>query len=338
MSIKIGDVVLKHGIMLAPMAGVTDRAFRKICRDCGAEFTVSEMLSAKALCYEQMSKKENFCSKTAPLAMLGADEYPSAVQIFGCEPSYMAQASAMLESLEYNGCTSQISPSAIDINMGCPVHKIISNGEGSAIMKNPTLAYDIVRAVKNALKRTPVTVKIRAGFSNDKLNAVEVAQAVEEAGASLVCVHARTREQMYTPGINPEIIAEVKNSLKIPVIGNGDVYTANDALKMMSDTGCDGVMIARGARGNPWIFSEILSALEGGEYKSPSLEEKKQTMLLQLSLMIEEKGERVAVAEAKKHIAWYIHGVRDATGMRNRVMGCVSAGELRQIISEIDEA
>ena len=321
--------------MLAPMAGVTDKAFRKICRECGAEFTVSEMLSAKALCYEQVSKKAGFESKTAPLAALDCDEHPSAVQIFGSEPSFMAEAAARLETLDYKGCTSQIRPAAIDINMGCPVHKIVSNGEGSALMKSPTLAADIVRAVKGALREIPVTVKIRAGFSNENKNAVEMAQAVAEAGASLICVHARTREQMYNPGIDLGIIASVKEAVNVPVVGNGDIYSAADALNMMKQTGCDGVMIARGARGNPWIFSEIAAALDGGEYIYPVFEDRMDTIIRQLHMMVDEKGERTAAAEAKKHVAWYIKGVRDAAGMRDRVMKSESTRELCDILLEI---
>lgn len=323
--------------MLAPMAGVTDKAFRKICRECGAELTVSEMLSAKALCYEQLSKKEGFESKTAPLAALDEDEYPAAVQIFGSEPSFMAEAAARLESMDYKGCASKIRPAAIDINMGCPVHKIVSNGEGSALMKSPKLAADIVRAVKGALREIPVTVKIRAGFSNDNKNAVEMAQMLEDAGASLICVHARTREQMYKPGIDLEIIAGVKEAVSIPVVGNGDIYCAADAINMMRQTCCDGVMIARGAQGNPWIFSEIAAVLDGGEYKYPALEDRIDTIIRQLDIMVDDKGEKVAAAEAKKHVAWHIKGIRDAANLRDRVMRCESIDELKAIAYNIRE-
>ena len=335
MKIKLGNIELAHGLMLAPMAGVTDKAFRKICRECGAELTVSEMLSAKALCYEQLSKKESFESKTAPLASLDTDEHPAAVQIFGSEPSFMAEAAAMLESMDYKGCTSKIRPAAIDINMGCPVHKIVSNGEGSALMKNPKLAADIVRAVKGALREIPVTVKIRAGFSNNNKNAVEMAQMLEDAGASLICVHARTREQMYNPGIDLGIIAGVKGAVSVPVIGNGDIYCADDALNMMRQTGCDGVMIARGARGNPWIFSELCAVLDGKEYTYPELEDRIDTIIRQLNMMVDEKGERTAAAEAKKHIAWYIKGVRDAANLRDRVMKSEGVKELEDILLEL---
>ena len=335
MKIKLGNIELAHGLMLAPMAGVTDKAFRKICRECGAELTVSEMLSAKALCYEQLSKKESFESKTAPLASLDTDEHPSAVQIFGSEPSFMAEAAAMLESMDYKGCTSKIRPAAIDINMGCPVHKIVSNGEGSALMKNPKLAADIVRAVKGALREIPVTVKIRAGFSNNNKNAVEMAQMLEDAGASLICVHARTREQMYNPGIDLGIIAGVKEAVEIPVVGNGDIYCADDALNMIRQTGCDGVMIARGARGNPWIFSELCEVLEGREYTYPELEDRIDTIIRQLNMMVDEKGERTAAAEAKKHIAWYIKGVRDAANLRDRVMKSEGVKELEDILLQL---
>ena len=337
MKIKLGNIELAHGLMLAPMAGVTDKTFRKICRECGAELTVSEMLSAKALCYEQLSKKEGFESKTAPLASLDADEHPAAVQIFGSEASFMAEAAARLESMDYKGCTTKIRPAAIDINMGCPVHKIVSNGEGSALMKNPKLAADIVRAVKGALREIPVTVKIRAGFSNDNKNAVEMAQMLEDAGAALICVHARTREQMYKPGIDLEIISGVKEAVSVPVVGNGDIYCAADAINMIKQTGCDGVMIARGAQGNPWIFSEVAATLEGREYIYPAIEDRIDTIIRQLDMMIEEKGERVAAAEAKKHIAWYIKGIRDAANLRDKVMKCERIDELKAIICNIRE-
>lgn len=332
MSINIGNISLRQGLILAPMAGVTDRPFREICRECGAEMTVSEMISAKALCYEQMSKKDGYVSRTAPLAALGRNESPSAVQIFGSEPRYMAEAAQMLESLDYKGCSSEIPPAAIDINMGCPVHKVVSNGEGSALMKNPELVYDIVRAVKGALRNIPVTVKIRAGFSNACKNAVEVACAIQEAGAAAVCVHARTREQMYMPGIDLGIIAEVKAALDIPVIGNGDIYSARDALYMIEQTGADGVMVGRGARGNPWLFSEISAALDGLEYTYPDINEKKLTVIRQLEMMKAQKGERVAAAEGKKHVAWYIKDIRGAADMRNRVMSCTDIRELEDVV------
>ena len=334
---KLGNIELENPIMLAPMAGVTDKSFRKICRTCGAEFTVSEMLSAKALCYEQLSKKENFESKTAPLASLCADEHPSAVQIFGCEPSFMAEAAARLEELDYKGCTSQIKPSAIDINMGCPVHKIVSNGEGSALMKNPKLAAEIVSATVKALKHTPVTVKIRAGWDDSSKNAPEMAKMLEAAGATLVCVHARTREQMYNPGVDISIIEKVKNAVSIPVIGNGDVNCFADAESMMARTGCDGIMIGRGALGNPWIFEEIASRKNGEIYTAPTLKEAIDTCLYHVELMRKSKGERVASAEIKKHAALYIKGVRGAASIRDSIMKTTSTSEIEELLFALKE-
>ena len=235
MSIKIGSFNLKNGIMLAPMAGFTDFSFRKICREHGAEYTVSEMVSAKALCYEQTAKKGE--CKTAPLAAGKREAEPMAIQLFGSEPQFVAEAARMIEEREYRGCVSDISPTAIDINMGCPMHKIVGNGEGSALMKNPRLASEIVSATVKALKNTPVTVKIRAGWDESSKNAPEMARMLEDAGASLICVHARTKEDMYSPGIDMSIIEKVKRAVSIPVIGNGDICSAPDAVKMVRATG-----------------------------------------------------------------------------------------------------
>ncbi len=331
---KIGNIELENSLMLAPMAGVTDHAFRRVCRECGAQWIVSEMVSAKALCYEQKSRKRDSL-RTAPLARVRACESPMAIQIFGSEPSYMAEAASMLETGEYLGNRSDISPSAIDINMGCPVHKVVSNGEGSALMKNPDLAGRIVEAVKGALKEIPVTVKIRAGWDSDSKNAVEVARVAEEAGASLICVHGRTREQMYNPGVDLDIIASVKREVGIPVVGNGDIYSGADAKRMLEYTGCDGLMIGRGALGNPWIFSEIAATLEGREYISPTFCEKMDTARRQVALMREDKGEYIASAEAKKQVAWYVKGIDGAASLRDRIMRCASIDEIFLLIDEI---
>ena len=300
MSIKIGNTQLKNGLFLAPMAGFTDYSFRKICRELGAEYTVSEMVSAKALCYEKLSKKNVItASKTAPLATVKNEELPMAIQLFGSEPEFVAEAAAMIESREYKSCISEASPTAIDINMGCPMHKIVGNGEGSALMRNPELAANIVAATVKALKHTPVTVKIRAGWDSESKNAPEIAKMLEAAGASLICVHGRTREQMYNPGIDINIISAVKKAVKIPVIGNGDIYSAKDALNMIDVTGCDGIMIGRGSLGNPWLFSEIAAKLNGESFTQPTLEEKLDTCLRHISLMRENKGEYTSAAEIK---------------------------------------
>ena len=338
MSIKIGNITLEHGLMLAPMAGFTDYSFRKICRENGAEYTVSEMVSAKALCYEELSKKNSLSSsKTAPLAAVKHEENPMAIQLFGSEPQFVSEAAAMIEARNYKYCVSEATPVAIDINMGCPMHKIVGNGEGSALMKNPKLAASIVEATVKALKHTPVTVKIRAGWDTDSKNAPEMAKMLEAAGASLICVHGRTREQMYNPGIDINIIAEVKKAVKIPVIGNGDIYAAADAVNMINVTECDGLMIGRGSLGNPWIFNEIAAKLNGKEYIEPTLEERLDTCLRHVSLIRDSKGEHTAAAEIKKHAALYIKGVRSAASVRDRIMKTRSTEELEAIINELKE-
>ena len=334
MSVTIRNVTLPYGLALAPLAGVSDRAFRRVCRACGADFTVSEMVSAKALCYEQKQKGGKVRSVSGRLASVMADELPMAVQLFGCEPDFMAEAARMLEANEYIGCVSQVPPSAIDINMGCPVRKVTANGEGSALLKNPKLAGEIVRAVVGAVS-LPVTVKIRAGWDAQSINAPEVAKILEDAGASMICVHARTREQMYEPGVDRSVIAAVKRAVSIPVLGNGDIYTAADALSMMEETGCDGVMIARGAMGNPWVFSEICAALEGRSFTMPTLPQRFEVALTQVREMIEEKGERVGVAEAKKHLSWYCHGVEGAAAARGRLMQAATYEEMAAILREM---
>ncbi len=329
--IKFGNITLPVGLALAPLAGVSDRAFRRVCRACGADFSVSEMVSAKALCYEQRSKKVTR-SVTGLLASVHADETPMAVQLFGHEPEFMAEAARLITANDYIGCVSEVPPSVIDINMGCPVKKVTGNGEGSALLKDPALAGQIIEAVVKAT-HLPVTVKIRAGWDKDSINATEMARVAEASGASMLCIHGRTREQMYEPGVNRQVIADVKAAVKIPVLGNGDIYTAADALSMMQETGCDGVMIARGAMGNPWIFSEIRAMLAGETYTYPPLAARFEIALAQVREMIEEKGERVGVAEAKKHLAWYCHGIEGAAATRSRIMQAASYGEMADILS-----
>ncbi len=335
MSFNIGKTTLKHGLFLAPMAGVTDRSFRAICRRFGAEYTVSEMVSAKAMCYEMKKKSQCGDSKSGALATVFADELPMAVQIFGSEPEFMAEAARLIEECSYRGCTSKIKPSAIDINMGCPVKKVTANGEGSALMKNPELCGRIVEAVVGATT-LPVTVKIRAGWDKDSINAVEVAKIVEAAGASVICVHARTREQLYLPGIDLSVIEEVKKAVSVPVIGNGDIYSASDAIKMKNETGCDGLMIARGALGNPWLFSEIITALDSSDIPSPPSESERLSVARELILMmVAEKGERVGTAEAKKQIAWFIKNIRGAAAYRSEVMNAEGSQKIVEILERL---
>lgn len=332
---KIGNTDIKHGLFLAPLAGVSDRSFRRVCREMGAEYTVSEMISAKALCYDQ-NKKSNAAevSATLELATIYEAEQPIAIQLFGREPEYMARAAQMIEERSYRGCLSDTSPSAIDINMGCPVRKIVGNGEGSALMREPALAAEIVRAVKAAVK-IPVTVKIRAGF--DSVTAPEFAKALEDAGADMICVHARTREQMYLPGVDISVIERVKRAVSVPVVGNGDIYSAADALSMMDRTGCDGVMIARGALGNPWIFSECVSLMEGRVFIPPTSSERLMAARAHFEMMLSDKPEHKATAEAKKQVAWYIKGMNGAAAARASVMTAQTPEEIFEILSRLEE-
>jgi tRNA-dihydrouridine synthase B len=336
--LKIGKAELKHGIMLAPMAGATDYAFRKVCREFGAEYLVSEMVCAKALCYEQKIKKSITASpsKTAPLAAIREGELPIAVQIFGSEPQFMAEAAQMIAENSYRGTTSVHTPTAIDINMGCPVAKVVSNGEGSALLKNPKLAAEIVRAVRGAVD-IPVTVKIRIGWDKNSINAVEMAKYLEDAGASLICVHGRTREQQYAPSADWSHIADVKRAVSVPVIGNGDIFEPRDALKMLRETGCDGVMIGRGALGNPWIFENTVNLFEGREDRKIPQNEVIDVALSHLKLMIETKGERAGIAESRKHLGWYMKGIRGAAELRNRINCAESLHEIEAILLGLKE-
>lgn len=303
---RFGDITLPYGIALAPMAGFSDYAMRRICYECGAEYSVTEMVSAKATVYGD--------KKTKNLARITKDEPPTAIQIFGSEPSVMAEAAGMLSTLDEGGAL----PIAIDINMGCPVHKIFSNGEGSALMKNPTLIYDITKAVAGATP-LPTTVKIRLGVDSSHINAVECALAIEEAGASAITVHGRTKEQLYSGKADMEKVADVKSCVHIPLFANGDINSAEDALRVLRDTGADAVMIGRGAVGNPFIFSEIKAALMGESFAPPTLEEIKQTAQKQLSYAIEDKGEAVAVREARGQLAKYFHSFRGSAELRAKI-------------------
>ena len=330
---KFGNVEIKHGVALAPLAGVSDRTFRRMARRYGAEYTVSEMVSAKALCYEQLCKRPESAERcrTAPLAAVLREELPMAVQLFGAEAEFMARAAQLLESGEYRGAMGEVPPSVIDVNMGCPMQKIVGNGEGSALMKDPVRAAEIVRAMVAAVK-LPITVKIRAGWDDTSVNAVELARRLEDAGASMICVHGRTRAQMYSGRADLDVIRRVKEAVSVPVMGNGDIFSAEDARNMLSVTGCDGVMVARGAEGNPWIFEEIRCALEGRPYTPPTAKERFRVAMEHAEGLVAEKGERVGVAEARKHLSWYLHGVRGAAAARNFVMSATTLGELSDIL------
>ena len=289
--IKIGNVEISNNIFLAPMAGVTDLPFRRLCKEFGAGMIYTEMASSKAVHYGS--------EKTKGIYEVFEDERPIGIQIFGSDPDVMAETASELS--EY--------ADIIDINMGCPANKIVKNGEGSALMKNLKLAEEIITKVVRA-SRVPVTVKMRKGWDDTHVNAVELAQIAESSGAKLITVHGRTREDMYSGEADLDIIKKVKDSVRIPVIGNGDITSGEKAKKMFEVTGCDGIMIGRGAQGNPWIFKSILEYLENGKLlPEPGINDKINMALKHLKLSKEYKGEYVAVREMRKHIAWYLKGV-----------------------------
>ena len=312
---RIGDLVLENPFILAPIAGVTDAPFRRLCREQGASLVYSEMISAKGLLYENKNT-EKFLS-------LYEDEKPVAYQIFGGEPDAVGAAAKLL---------SGRGNAVLDINMGCPVPKIVRNGEGSALLKNPDLVYRIVTAAVTEAKK-PVTVKIRTGWDDDSVNAVEIAGIIESAGASAIAVHGRTRAQYYSGKADWSIIKDVKNRVSIPVIGNGDVFTADDAVKMLSETGCDFVMIARGAMGNPWIFRETVAVWRGREKPpGPSFDERKEMVCRHLNDLVAEKGEPAAVKEMRKHIGWYFKGIPNSSEIRRKVNTVIEADALLDLM------
>lgn len=333
MALRVGTCDLTHGLLLAPMAGVADTSFREICRRMGAEYTVSEMISAKALCYEQRGRA-SAPAKTAALANVTAAESPMAIQLFGREPEFMAEAARLIESGNYRGAVQQKPPVAIDINMGCPVQKVVSNGEGSALMREPEQAAAIVRAIKDAVK-LPVTVKIRAGYYNEARNAPEFAKEMEAAGADLICVHGRTRQQMYLPGSDNGIIAAVKRAVRVPVVGNGDLNSAADVARMLEETDCDGVMLARGTLGNPWLFAEVRAFLEGREYLQPPAAERLEVALAHAADMVARKGERIGIPEARKHMVWYCKGLRGAASARGALMQAVDLEGIKAVFDDL---
>lgn len=299
---KIGTVELENNLFLAPMAGVTDLPFRCVCRKFGAGAAVSEMVSSKAIYYKD--------KKTELLLQTNEQDSPLGVQLFGSVPEIMAYAAKVIE--EKNICRF------LDINMGCPMPKITGSGDGSALMRNPDLIFRIVQAVKNAVS-LPVTVKLRAGYKADAVNAVECAKAAEAGGASMIAVHGKTREQMYMPPVNLAVIRDVKQAISVPVIGNGDIRDGEDAARMQRETGCDGLMIGRAALGNPFIFEEIGAYLKGVEYHTPGTEERMRVALRHLEHLVRYKGEHIGMLEARKHLAWYLKGVRGAAKLRAKI-------------------
>lgn len=299
---KIGNLNFKNNVFLAPMAGVTDIAYRGLCKEMGCGLVYTEMISAKGMYYNNENTKK--------LLMLSKEEKPVAAQIFGSDPLVMARACEILN--EDDGVC------IIDINMGCPAPKIVKNGEGSALMKTPELAAKIVMEMKKISKK-PVTVKFRKGFDNDNINAVEFAKRMEQAGVDAVAIHGRTRAQMYEGKADWDIIRRVKEAVDIPVIGNGDVFSAEKAFQLKEETNCDGIMIARGAMGNPWIFKQIQLALNNEKVIYPTPEEKIDMCIRHLKLAIQYHGELKAVREMRKHIAWYIKGIKNCTDIKNKI-------------------
>ena len=314
---KLGNLEITGDLVLAPMAGVTDLAFRTICAELGAAVTVTEMVSSRALIYQD-KKSRSLLHKT-PLGVCGA-------QIFGNDPSVMADGAAL--ALEASGADF------IDINMGCPVPKIVNNGEGSALMKNPLLVGQIVEAMAKAVKK-PVTVKIRKGFNDDMINAPEIAHIVEESGGAAVAVHGRTREQFYSGKADWDIIRQVVERVNIPVIGNGDVCSAEDVIAMEQQTGCEAVMIGRGARGNPWIFSRINEYRRTGVLPpKPDVAEIKRMIKKHAQLQLRYKGEYLGIREMRKHVAWYTTGLKDSAVLRNEVNLTESMDELFELLDK----
>ena len=304
---------MKKIVHLAPMAGVTDSTYRKICKGFGADFVTTEMVSAKGLYYKS--------NKTAELMAISKEEQPCTIQFFGSDPQIMAEVAPQLVAS---------GAAVIDINMGCPMPKIVGNGDGSALIKNPALAGEIVKAVKSAVD-VPVTVKIRKGWDSD--TCAKFAKVLEANGADGITVHARTKEQLYSGRADLNAIKEVKAAVKIPVIGNGDIFSAQDARNMLDFTGCDGVMVGRGALGNPFIFRQIKELFESGKADySPTETEKLKTALLHTKALCADKGEHTGVLEARKHIAWYVKGIKNANTLKNRVFSATTLSEITEIL------
>ena len=314
-TLKIGDVSLKNNLILAPMAGVTDLPFRLLCKEQGAGLLCLEMVSAKAIYFNNRNTEE--------LLTIDDREPPVSLQLFGSDPDIISEMAKKIENRPF---------SILDINMGCPVPKVAGNGEGSALMKNPKLVEEIVSKTAKAIKK-PVTVKIRKGFDDEHINAVEIARIAESAGAAAVAVHGRTREQYYSGKADWDIIRQVKEAVKIPVIGNGDVTSPEAARQLMETTGCDGIMIGRGAQGNPWIFRQILHWMETGEEEpKPDLEEVKSMILRHARMLVEYKGAYTGIREMRKHVAWYTAGYPNSAKLRARVNEIESLEALEHLI------
>ena len=317
---KIGNIELQNNVALAPMAGVTDLPFRLLCREQGCGLACTEMVSAKAIFYHNKN--------TAQLIATRPEEAPLAVQLFGSDPAIMAEMAALLADGPYD---------IIDVNMGCPVPKVVKNGEGSALMRNPRLAAEIIRAMVSRVKK-PVTVKFRKGFNDQEVNAVDFAKCMEDAGAAAVAVHGRTREQYYRGKADWDIIRQVKEAVNIPVFGNGDIFQPEDAVRMLRETGCDGVIVGRAAQGNPWLFHEIAAALRGETAAPPTPAQRVEMALRHFRLEVELYGEKRGMLEMRKHIAWYVHGMPGASRFRDRINALDSADAVMEALARFAES
>ncbi len=317
MRLRIGNVELENNLILAPMAGVTDQPFRKLCREQGCGLLYTEMVSAKAILYHNRN--------TQKLLMVDPVERPIAVQLFGSDPEIVSEMAAQISEGPYD---------IIDFNMGCPVPKVVNNGEGSALMKNPGLAEQILSALVRKVKK-PVTVKIRKGFDEDQVNAVEIARIAEYCGVAAVAVHGRTRQQFYSGKADWDIIRQVKEAVRIPVIGNGDIFTPEHAAQMLKETGCDGLMLARGAQGNPWLFARIQHYLLTGEMlPGPDRREISRMILRHARMQTEWKGELLGMKEMRKHIAWYTAGLPHSATVRRMCNTIESLADLEELLAQ----